>query len=456
MTAWRLTTPLVRTRPVIGKPSNKTMGAGMLKRFFLAVALVVASPAIAASGDGKFTIAVIPDTQNYVDYTHQKETGFPFDAREMFLKQMAYIAAHVESAGGDIAFVSGLGDVWQHQTLAIDPAHYIRGFRVVPDAPFGKFFAPTPKVLEVEMPVAKQGYEMLAGKVPFSVVPGNHDYDAMWTDSKFPPSGPINPRDLTTIGMLHSGGLSNFRAVFGEHTPFFRDKPWYVAANDGGADSAQVFEAGGYRFLHIGLQFDPPDTSLEWAARVIAQHPGLPTIISTHDYMNKEGERVANPIIDGHKVDPQDNSPQMVWDKLISQHDQIFMVLCGHEHGQALRTDANRFGHPVYQVLADYQDRGQTARDAGVKSAYPVGIGDGWMRLMQFDMTGKAPVVHVRTYSTYYDKLSVDTAKYAAWYKAEEKPKLTDAQFGQEDDYIIAMPDFASRFAGAKIAAEAK
>lgn len=195
----------------------------------------------------------------------------------------------------------------------------------------------------------------------------------------------------------NSGGLSNFRSVFGDQTPFFKGQPWYVASHDGGADSAQIFTAGGYRFLHIGLQFDPPNASLEWAASVLKRYPGLPTIVSTHDYMDNAGQRLPNPIIDAAAADPQDNSPQMVWDKLISQHDQIFLVLCGHEHGQAFRTDDNKFGHDVHQVLSDYQDRGQTAKDAGVKSAYPVAIGDGWLRLMTFDLSGAKPGIQVRT-----------------------------------------------------------
>ncbi|MCB2047299.1 MAG: metallophosphoesterase [Novosphingobium sp.] len=418
----------------------------MFKRILIAAALVASVPALADSTDRKFTIAAIPDTQNYMDYTHQKAEKFPFDAQAMFFEQMEYIAANLKSAGGEIAFVTGLGDVWQHQTLTIDPAHYMRGFRVADKDVFGKMFAPSPKVLEVEMPAAKKGYELLMGKVPFSVVPGNHDFDAMWTDSKFPAADKVDPKDLSTIGTLHSGGLSNFRAVFGEHTPFFKGKDWYVAANDGGADSAQIFEAGGYRFLHIGLQFDPPDTSLEWAAKVIEKYKGLPTIVSTHDYMNQAGERVPNPLIDGHKVDPQDNSPQMIWDKFLSQHDQIFMLLCGHEHGQSVRTDKNAFGHDVYQVLADYQDRGQTAKDAGVKSEYPVGIGDGWMRLMEFDFEAREPVVRVKTYSTYYKKLSSKTKDYAKWYRDHEQPGMTDKQFHAADEFVIPLTDFVKRF----------
>ena len=403
------------------------------------------------AGDTDFTIAVLPDTQNYLDYTHQTAEGFPFEASEMFLEQMQYVADNLESAGGEIAFVTSLGDVWQHQSEVMDPEHAARGFKAVANPILQAHLAPTDKVKTVEMPVAHEGFMLIAGRTPFSVVPGNHDYDAMWTDSKFPPRATtpaeIDPNDLAgSLGVLHPAGLDNFRSVFGAETDFFRVQPWYVASHDGGADSAQVFEAAGYRFLHIGLQFDPPNDSLDWAAGVIAQHSGLPTIISTHDYMSKEGERVPNAMVDGHAVDPIHNTPEMVWEKLISQNDQIFLVLCGHQHGQAWRVDDNDAGHKVWQVLADYQDRGQTAKDAGVESAWPVGIGDGWMRLMSFDFGGEVPVMRVKTYSTHYGASSRETDEYAAWYKAGEKPDLSDEAFHDEDDYALELSDFRARF----------
>ncbi|MFC4312875.1 serine/threonine protein phosphatase [Steroidobacter flavus] len=412
----------------------------------LVSALVLATSLAQAADPHSFTIAVLPDTQNYMDYTHQKAENFAFDASELFLGQMKFVAENLQSQGGDIAFVTSLGDVWQHQSLKIDPEHEARGFKAVPNAVLDAHFAPTPKVRSVEMPMAKRGFEMIAGKVPFSVVPGNHDYDAMWTHSVPEGGARFDPKDMTKLGMLHPGGLNNFRSVFGDQTPFFKDQSWYVASHDGGADSAQIFTAGGYRFLHIGLQFDPPNASLEWAASVLKRYAGLPTIISTHDYMDNAGQRLPNPIIDASAADPQDNSPQMVWDKLISQHDQIFLVLCGHEHGQAFRTDNNKFGHPVYQVLADYQDRGQTAKDAAVKSAYPVGIGDGWLRLMTFELGGAKPGIQVRTYSTHYKKHSTEAESYAQWYKAQEKPKLSDAEFLRQDEFRIELSDFQARF----------
>ncbi|MBN7796128.1 metallophosphoesterase [Parahaliea mediterranea] len=424
-------------------PSLQALGSAVAAA--LLCGSLAASPVQA--GDDAFTIAVIPDTQNYLDYTHQTAEGFPFDANAMFIEQMRYIADNLESEGGDIAFVTSLGDVWQHQTEKMDPEHRARGFEAVPNPLFDGHFAPTEKTRTVEMPKAHEGFSLIAGKVPFSVVPGNHDYDAMWTDAGHPPAAEFNPRDWSSLGVLHPGGLDNFRSVFGAETAFFKGKPWYVASHDGGADSAQVFTAGGYRFLHIGLQFDPPNDSLAWAARVIARYPGLPTIVSTHDYLNTQGERKANALIDGHKVDPVHNNPQMLWDKFLSRHDQIFLVLCGHQHAQAARVDDNAAGNPVWQLLSDYQDRHQTLVDVGYEMGdMPVGVGDGWFRMLEFDMSGDEPRVHVRTYSTHYDVRSSDLAEYADWYREKEKPGESVEEFLAGDDFVITLEGFTARF----------
>ncbi len=412
----------------------------------LATALLGATAGQAATHPGEtFTIAVIPDTQNYIDYNHQKAAGYPFDAKELFLEQLQYVADHLQSKGGDIAFVTALGDVWQHQSLHIDPEHAARGYHWVDNPFIDKVLgSPGPQVRQIEMPSAAQGYRLLAGQTPFSVVPGNHDYDAMWTDANHPPKAVI--KQLEDVGWVHASGLTNFVSVFGAESEFFRGKSWYVASHDGGADSAQIFSAGGRRFLHIGLQFDPPNASLDWAAAIIRKYPHVPTIISTHDFLQVSGERKPAPNIDNHAIDPRDNTPQLVWDKLISGNDQIFLVLCGHEHGQAFRADNNRFGHKVYQILSDYQDRAHTAIEAGAAQNSLLGIGDGWMRLMTFDMTGATPTVHVHTYSTYYKKESVDMPDYARWYKAHEKPAMSDEEFHAQEDYRFSLEDFRPRF----------
>lgn len=412
--------------------------------------------------DSTFTIAVIPDTQNMVDFTHQKAAGFAIDSAALFIEEMQYIADNTVSNGGDIAFVAAVGDVWQHQSVAIDPEHAQRGFKVIENALFAKEILVTDKTAAVEMPKALEGYRIIAQTgIPFGVAPGNHDYDAMWSDSAFPPNyqrvrelltpeGGLSNYDPEILGMLHIGGLTNFTSVFGAHTPFFKDKAWYVSSFNNGADSAQLFTAGGYTFLNIVLEMQPSDAVLAWAQSVVDAHPGLPTIITTHDYLNQHGERMPAPILDLKQIDPSGhNSAEDMWTKFISRNDQIFMVLCGHHHGQALRIDNNAAGHKVYQVLADYQDRGQAGLDAGqprTADGRIYAIGDGWFRLMTFDIAAAVPTLTVKTYSTHYDVFSDDLAQYAQWYKAAEQPGMSDQQFYQADSYRLELSDFRQRF----------
>ncbi|MEZ4355756.1 MAG: serine/threonine protein phosphatase [Myxococcota bacterium] len=413
--------------------------------------------AAASAPPAPFTIAMIPDTQNYVDFTHQKDHGFAIDAADLMRQHLGWVAAHGIRNGGDVAFVASVGDVWQHQSLPIDPEHAAKGIDWVVNPFFRGHFDPTPMVREFEIPQAVAAYQQIADAgIPFGVPPGNHDHDAMYTVSTHPPNLTKPPRELTMtkedLGLLHIGGLTNFLSAFGEDTPFFKDKPWYVAAYAGGTSSAQTFTAGGYTFLHIALEMQAGDAVLDWARGVIAAHPGLPTIVSTHDYMTPNAERVSGGFLDLTVVDPErHNTPQQTFEKFLSQQDQIFLVLCGHYHGQAYRVDTNAAGHDLYQVLADYQDRGQVGIDAGQPNGGglgggPTGLGDGWLRLLHFDLAADPPTISMRTYSTHYGVLSSELPEYAAWYRPHEQPKMSDAEFLAAEEYEIVMRDFRARF----------
>ena len=425
----------------------------------------VGSPAFAAPEESStFVIAVIPDTQNMVDYSHQQGQPtaggkpFPFDASEQFLGMMRYIAGRSTNRGGDIVFAAAVGDVWQHQTEVIDQDHAARGFAHNPRSPLAMSGAiyPTEETLSYELPKAIEGYRILAeADLPFGVAPGNHDYDAMWPDVSFPGDparlAELRGYDPDILGMIHIGGLSNFNRVFGAEGEFFADKPWYVSSFNGGANSAQVFSAGGYRFLHIALEMHAPDTALAWAQSVIERFPGLPTIVNTHDYLNTRGERAANPLVDLARIDPDHhNSAEQLFEKLIAPNDQVFMVLCGHHHGQSQRIDDNRAGNKVYQLLADYQSRGQSVLDVDpdLRTSHdrPYSIGDGWLRLMQFDMGAKVPTLTVSTYSSFYERDSQALPEYAQWYRDIEQPGMSDADFRKADSFVIQLEDFQRRF----------
>jgi len=413
-----------------------------------------------APASAPFTIAVIPDTQNYVDYSHQKDAGFAFDASELFIAQMRDVARRAVGNGGDLVFVASVGDVWQHQTERIDPEHAARGFRAIDNPIFASEFKVGDEARTIEIPKAIEGYEIIAAAgLPFGVAPGNHDYDAMWSAAEFPPdlaklkNDPAGIRMVPDdLGMFHIGGLDNFRSAFGADTDFFRGKPWYVDQYAGGANSAQTFEAGGYTFLHVAIQMQAPDDVLEWVRGVLAKHPGKPTILSTHDYLTPWAERIDGGFLDFTLVDPAyHNTPQQIFEKLIAPNDQIFLVLCGHYHGQAFLEERNEAGHAVYTVLADYQDRGQVGLDAGQPNGGglgggPTGIGDGWLRLLRFDTTTQPPKIAVRTYSTHYGVFSDELPEYAAWYREHEQKEMTDEAFLAEESFDVTLPDFRARF----------
>ena len=407
------------------------------------------------AGQG-FLLAVIPDTQNMIDYENQRGEGFVLDGVLQFHQQMDTLASWQQRTGRPLAFVVGVGDVWQHQSKVIDEAHVQRGVSAIENPVFNFPGRVSQRVLDEEIPAAVEGYRKLAAAgIPFGVLPGNHDYDAMWSAAGFPPDLSIPRGELKRLpeqmGMIHVGGLDNFRSAFGSSGEFFRDKSWYVSSFAGGSSSAQVFSAAGYQFLHLALEMQPSDAVVAWALEVIDQHQGMPAIVSTHDYLNTEGARLPNPILDLARADPEGhNSAEDLWKELISQRDEIFLVLCGHQHGQGRRVDLNVNGYEVHQVLANYQSRGQSALDAGAArsagSGRPPGVGDGWFRLMDFNLASEQPYVEVKTYSSHYQAYASELKDYARWYQPQEQPQLSEAAYRARDTFRLALPDFRQRF----------
>jgi hypothetical protein len=73
---------------------------------------------------------------------------------------------------------------------------------------------------------------------------------------------------------------------------------------------------------------------------------------------------------------------QQVYDAL-KDNPNLFLMLCGHNHGESRRSDLGDDGHTIYSVLADYQ-------------SYTNG-GNGYLRIMQFSPANNE--IRVKTYS---------------------------------------------------------
>lgn len=225
--------------------------------------------------------------------------------------------------------------------------------------------------------VADNAMAKLDGLLPYGVVIGNHDFDDQGGD-----------RGTT------------FRSYFGSSR--FIGNPGYGGHSGDELNSWHTFQAGPWEFLMIHLDIDAPDAALQWAQSVVDNHPNMPTIVSTHVYMDQSSGREPAPY-----VRTSGNGGEQIWQEFIRQNDQIFMVLCGHWNGERLEVDQNLNSNPVYQILTDYQSRSNG--------------GNGWLQMYKFK-----PL-----------KNQIDVTTYSPW--------LNEYETDSDSQYTINV-DFAQRF----------
>ncbi|MDQ2054418.1 MULTISPECIES: DNRLRE domain-containing protein [unclassified Halobellus] len=285
----------------------------------------------AGQTDDYWTVVAIPDTQKYAE--KERLISYAID-------QTDWIADNVDSES--IRFVTHEGDLVENGSK------------------------------EDEWDRIDGTMSTLDGVVPYSTLPGNHD----WADT--------NDK---------SSSVENYAAYFGPER--FDDYSWYGGSGPRaeGLNSYQLFSAGDYDFLHLALEWEPSGTvdddatPLGWAQSVLEDYPDRPTILTTHSYLRDDGSRASNSQDDSDEGNPG----EVVWQDLIEPNPQIFLVLNGHWHeedGEYHQVSENAAGEPVYEVVADYQDRSDG--------------GNGWLRLVQFHPGGgdEAPDrIQFRTYS---------------------------------------------------------
>lgn len=293
---------------------------------------------VPGTGD-PFTMVVLPDTQNYT-YAGRQGT---------ILQQAQWVVANRSAA--NTAFVAQLGDLVSEYPNAAQWGNVSAGLKPLDDA-----------------------------AMPYSVIPGNHDFDNA--------TGDVGPYDTYFP-------VSRFA---GKAWPAGTSYGGYLGQNQFGPDPVDrknmnnyaLFSAGGTDFLLLNLEWEAPQYALDWADRVLANNPGRTVIMTTHSYVSISGGLRTT------AQRPGGTPPATLWSSFVSTHCQIAMVLSGHEHsgnvGEARRTDTNSCGKPVQGILTDYQDR-------------PNG-GDGWLRSYRFDPS--AGTVTATTYSPKLDQYETD------------------------------------------------
>jgi hypothetical protein len=214
----------------------------------------------------------------------------------------------------------------------------------------------------------------LDGVVPYCLTMGNHDYD------------PDMAKTLRSA--------TNFNRHFGP--PRFAGQPWYGGHYSNGNENAYYLLQGGkHRLLVLCLEFGPRDEVLAWANRVVAAHPGNPTIILTHCYTASDNTLVGPSDSESPRaLGFEGNAGTEVWEKLVSRHPNIFLVLSGHVLGDGLGHVISRgiHGNRVDQLLANYQ-----MRKYG---------GAGWLRILKIHPSQHT--IRIKTFSPMLEQFERD------------------------------------------------
>ncbi len=154
----------------------------------------------------------------------------------------------------------------------------------------------------------------------------------------------------------------------------------------------RLLTVGDVKYLVLALDFGPNDAVLEWAGRVCEQYADRRVIVVTHGYLDNGGvllKRGEDYVCDGGMAyHGAKNGGIEIWDKLISKHPNIALVLCGHvgENGVEYSVRVGVHGNRVVEMLIDPQDIDDQV------------IPTGMVATLYFTEDGKSVTVH--NYST--------------------------------------------------------
>ena len=265
-----------------------------------------------------------------------------------------------------------------------------------------------------EWELAMENLSKLNYKIPYNIARGNHDgaprMVGYYTTDVYKSS--VNPGE--EYGFFDGRGIANY--------------------NVNALNAYQTVTVGDVMYLMLSLDMGPCKAVIEWANEVIAAHPYHNVIISTHSYLQGD---YSKPVTGGgvYMDAPKDcsatqynpggyyngggykeNGSYVNWDfrlqqhkdggddylyrdatymleNLVQQHENISMVLCGHECSEYVKqiSTTGKNGNTVLQFLVDGQEVDRDLQKQGAGHA-------GLVAMFYFSADGKK--VTTEYYST--------------------------------------------------------
>ncbi|MEF3402165.1 metallophosphoesterase [Agromyces sp. CCNWLW203] len=205
--------------------------------------------------------------------------------------------------------------------------------------------------------------------------------------------------------------------------------PWREGDNQNHYD---LFSAGGLDFVVVGLSYGVTREEAEWAGSVFARFPGRNGVLLSHDYLAPSTQP------DGRNAPFSAPDGSMLYNTVVAQNPNVFLILAGHEHGVGTNVKPNvgEIEHGVVELLADYQfytvsaDRLGLTEIGGYQPTDQLRFGASFFRLLQIDVD--RGIMNVDTYSPLLDEFGA--TEYDDRHRYD----------GTEDDMVLPI-DLTSR-----------
>lgn len=149
----------------------------------------------------------------------------------------------------------------------------------------------------------------LDGELPYTVIRGNHDHYAR------------TPEAEATREQMFFDYFDN--AVY--------RKQYDGSYNGTPAHTYTRFTVCGIPYLLLCLDYGPDDDVLAWASSVVESFPDDNVIVVTHAFLFHDGTTLDEHDICPPRRDVGFNNCDEMWDKFVSKHENIVLVLCGHD-----------------------------------------------------------------------------------------------------------------------------
>ena len=186
-----------------------------------------------------------------------------------------------------------------------------------------------------EWSVAKQSIYKLNGKTNFTLVRGNHDIKYGSQEEK-------------------EEADSRFSQYFDNDIYRSQIDDCY---NNNLTNSYKIMHIGNVDYLFLNLDYGPADNVLNWASSVVDNYPSHKVILSTHAFLFRNGTTLDETELCPPTEDYGFNNGDELWDKFVSKHSNISLVLCGHDPSSDVicSTMNGDYGNKVTCLLIDPQ-----------------------------------------------------------------------------------------------------